>query len=81
MQKRHLLTLALSLTIPIVASAQSFTTQHLGSFDYYYGDDGSSAVGQRLGNFYYLNGTDRCGHSYSATGQRIGNFEYWDYQR
>lgn len=58
--KKHLLTLALSLTLPIIAAnAQNFTTQHLGSFDYYYGDDGSSAVGQRIGNFYYLNGTDR----------------------
>jgi hypothetical protein len=39
-----------------VASAQNWTGQHIGNFDYWNSDDGASYTGQRIGNFYYWSG-------------------------
>jgi hypothetical protein len=61
----------------ISASAQNYTHQRIGNFDYYSGSDGYSGTGQSIGNFYYYN--DNQGNNW--TGQRIGNFDYWNNNR
>lgn len=73
--------LAITLSLACSAMAEDFTVQHIGSFDYITGSNGSSYTGQQIGSFYYLDGQDACGHQISGTEQRIGSFEYWDFDQ
>jgi hypothetical protein len=55
------------------ASAQDYTTQSIGPFDYTHGPNGYSGTGQHIGPFYYYH--DNAGNN--ITGQQIGPFRYY----
>lgn len=67
------LILMLGLIAPWMAFADyvHYTIRHVGSFDYWDGDDGSHLTGQWLGNIYDLTGYDANGNRLTGEGMMV----------
>lgn len=65
---------SITVSSALAAHAQSYTTQHLGNFDYTTGSNGYSGFGQHIGPFYYYH--DNYGSGFAQT---IGPFRYYNY--
>jgi len=67
------LILMLGLIAPWMAFADyvHYTIRHVGSFDYWDGEDGSHLTGQWLGNIYDLTGYDANGNRLTGEGMMV----------
>jgi len=61
----------------MMASAQNYTGQRIGNFDYWHGSNGYQGTGQQIGPNYYYH--DNQGNNW--TGQSVGGFQYWHNNR
>jgi hypothetical protein len=82
--KKLLLIVLLALCGQVVAGG-TYSRFRVGDIDYWDGPHGYEATGQRIGDFYYLDGSylDCNGerHHFSGTGYRIPDLEYFDLDR
>jgi hypothetical protein len=65
-------TLIALIAMTVAASAQNYTGQHIGNFDFWSGTDGYRGTGTSIGNFYFYH--DNEGNN--IQGSRIGDFEF-----
>ena len=59
------------------ASAQTYTQQQIGRFDYTTGPNGYYGSGQQIGRFHYYHDSE----GNSVTSQQIGRFRYYTITR